>query len=1563
MQKSKVLVSVLLALSFNSGVTLAETVGTKGETVSQRDGTTVTTADLVNRLSGNGLTITNPVFSGGDTQVGVFDNFGFLLDPTGANDFSSGVILSTGSVEPVVATGGSNDLDNQGYAIAPSEPFGSPTDDPDLGSGYDHAKLTFTVLPTFDTLILDFVFGSDEYNEYVNSGFNDKLQILVGGTNCALTPDNQVFSINTVNRSSEYQGEFRTQTLPSENPELYINNDPGLNDNGNEASTANFATQMDGFTKRVSCRAAVTPNQAVNVVVGISDDGDEGLDSWAFFRAKSLRAEPGGDLGDAPDSYQTLLSSSGPSHTIVEGVHLGTQPSGDVDGFRDGFDDSSGTARDDVDDGITTFPQLDDTDTTYAITANVTSFNGQPAYIGAWIDFDGNGSFEADEFTNQISDAGTVVNEAADEIAAGTYEEDITITWNMIPAGTQIGNSFARIRISNTPLTSGDFGGSFTSGEVEDYGFVISGAADATAPVVTIDDPTLVTAADDTSYVISGTCTVGDGVVTVVVDDLDGTPSGLTSSPVCNAEGVWTATFNVTGIDNGLGQVIINASQTDKNSNLGNATQKAADKDSTSAITLNNLIKVTTENQFAYAVNGSCVDANTPVTVLIAGLPDKTAVCADNTWQATFDVSSIADGTGIIIADANDSSGSAVQKNADKDTTGPALTLNVPSTANSSNQANYTVTGMCESAGTDVSVYIPGASPERQRVTCNVGMWTATTNVTAITDGTDVITVFVEQDDLSGNGSAVDDTANKDVVVPSVVINALTVGNNANQNSYPVNGTCTSGDGNVTVAVAGATPASQAVNCSGAGTWTSAFNVSAIADGTNVIVADANQTDTAGNTGNATQQSANKDIVPPTVSINTLNDANAANASTYAVSGSCSIGDGNVNVLIAGATPANQPVSCSPGGTWTATFDVSAIADGTNAIVVDANQTDAVGNTGTATQATTDKDVVSPNVVINALNDANASNSSAYVVTGTCTINDGNVTTSIAGATPSTQAVACSAGGAWTATFNVSAIADGSNTIIADANQTDDSGNSDNAVQLMADKDTAVPVVTVDPLIEVNASNVATYPVTGTCTVGDGNVAVMLAGASPTSQSVVCNPDGTWSATFDVSAIADGEDNIVVNASQTDATGNTTTTANQASDKDSTLPVVAIDALEDGNIVNKTSYPVTGTCTIGDGNVTVELAGASPGSQAVTCNPDGTWNATFDISAIADGTGVIVVDGNQTDSFGNIGNATQLTADKDEDQPIVSILNAPMSVTNTDPFVLTFEFSEDVMNFDLSDIVFSNSAVANFTIIDNNTYTVDVTPNGGNVNISLLVGAAQDATGNDTNATAVVVIFDQDNDGLSDEDEIALGLDPTSNDSDKDGIPDGAEVGDVNNPTDSDGDGVIDAIDPDDDNDGIATANEDANLDADNNPSTGITDSDGDGIADYLDTDSDGDNITDANESVATGTDTDNDGIDDAIDVDQTGGVDANGDGVDDNVVAVNTDGDTAPDYLDLDSDGDGVPDYWESGALNIDSDMDGIDDAFDIDITGGTDANGDGIDDNTTPRTVMLTQNLILKI
>ncbi len=60
--------------------------------------------------------------------------------------------------------------------------------------------------------------------------------------------------------------------------------------------------------------------------------------------------------------------------------------------------------------------------------------------------------------------------------------------------------------------------------------------------------------------------------------------------------------------------------------------------------------------------------------------------------------------------------------------------------------------------------------------------------------------------------------------------------------------------------------------------------------------------------------------------------------------------------------------------------------------------------------------------------------------------------------------------------------------------------------------------------------------------------------------------------------------------------------------------------------------------------------------------------------------------------------------------------------------------------------------------------------------------------------TARLLGYDQNNDGISDEDAIKLGLDPSKLDNDKDGISDVDEIGDINNPIDSDGDGVIDAL-------------------------------------------------------------------------------------------------------------------------------------------------------------------------
>jgi large repetitive protein len=132
---------------------------------------------------------------------------------------------------------------------------------------------------------------------------------------------------------------------------------------------------------------------------------------------------------------------------------------------------------------------------------------------------------------------------------------------------------------------------------------------------------------------------------------------------------------------------------------------------------------------------------------------------------------------------------------------------------------------------------------------------------------------------------------------------------------------------------------------------------------------------------------------------------------------------------------------------------------------------------------------------------------------------------------------------------------------------------------------------------------------------------------------------------------------------------------------------------------------------------------------------------------------------------------------------------------------------------------------------------------------------------------------------------------------------------------DTDGDMIPDAVDLDDDNDGILDAAE----------GNGTVDTDGDMVPDSRDLDSDNDGLLDIRESGrTTGVDANSDGrLDGAVGTD----------GIPDSVQAmpnngmvnytiVDTDGDMKPDFRDLDSDNDGINDVREAN---------------------GTDANGDG--------------------
>ncbi|WP_298782645.1 hypothetical protein [uncultured Polaribacter sp.] len=241
-----------------------------------------------------------------------------------------------------------------------------------------------------------------------------------------------------------------------------------------------------------------------------------------------------------------------------------------------------------------------------------------------------------------------------------------------------------------------------------------------------------------------------------------------------------------------------------------------------------------------------------------------------------------------------------------------------------------------------------------------------------------------------------------------------------------------------------------------------------------------------------------------------------------------------------------------------------------------------------------------------------------------------------------------------------------------------------------------------------------------------------------------------------------------------------------------------------------------------------------------------------------------------------------------------------------------------------------------------------------------IVALAGQGTGAGLDSSNVENCRDGDNDGIVDANDL---------DDDNDGIPDTIEEATASNGGDTDGDGIPDSSDLDSDNDGILDIVEaghnqndidqdgrlDGSIGTDGIPdvvqnSDGsdeevgvnytLVDTDGDNVPDFQDLDSDNDGINDVIESM--GTDENNNGLAD-------GSVDENGipssAGSKGNP-EVDTDGDGVPNQQDLDSDNDGINDVVESGNISVDSNGDGLVDGDDTDEDGIPDT-VDGDDDN----------------
>ncbi len=133
-----------------------------------------------NVLLGGGITVSNITFNGAPASV-VNTQVGEFTDPTSSIGLPAGMILGSGNVMLAQQpnTGGSSSLGGTGTSGT----------DPDLlainapSNIFDEAVLEFDFIPTGDTLRFNYVFASEEYEEYVCATVNDAFGFFLTGNN------------------------------------------------------------------------------------------------------------------------------------------------------------------------------------------------------------------------------------------------------------------------------------------------------------------------------------------------------------------------------------------------------------------------------------------------------------------------------------------------------------------------------------------------------------------------------------------------------------------------------------------------------------------------------------------------------------------------------------------------------------------------------------------------------------------------------------------------------------------------------------------------------------------------------------------------------------------------------------------------------------------------------------------------------------------------------------------------------------------------------------------------------------------------------------------------------------------------------------------------------------------------------------------------------------------------------------------------------------------------------------------------------------------------------------
>ncbi|QQS29829.1 MAG: choice-of-anchor L domain-containing protein [Sphingobacteriales bacterium] len=199
------------------------------------------------------------------TQMGFFESSATNLG------INAGILLTSGTINNAV---GPNNTSSQTLAVSTEGDADLENLLGEIYGSWDACVLEFDMVATEEELVFEYVFGSEEYLEYVGSTFNDAFAFLVTGpgydpnTNIALIPGTTTpVAINNVNHLS--------------NTEFFTNNETGV-------VLEETTIQYDGFTTPLTATMNVVIGETYHIKLVVADIADQVLDSGVFISVGSL---------------------------------------------------------------------------------------------------------------------------------------------------------------------------------------------------------------------------------------------------------------------------------------------------------------------------------------------------------------------------------------------------------------------------------------------------------------------------------------------------------------------------------------------------------------------------------------------------------------------------------------------------------------------------------------------------------------------------------------------------------------------------------------------------------------------------------------------------------------------------------------------------------------------------------------------------------------------------------------------------------------------------------------------------------------------------------------------------------------------------------------------------------------------------------------------------------------------------------------------------------------------------------------------------------------------------